>query len=61
MILMVIVSFSSGLVNLIAFFSLGYHKSNLAMAMLSFLISYIINDDIISEELETKEELDETF
>lgn len=61
MILMVIVSFSAGLVNISAFFALGFHKSHLALALLSFLVSYAINQDIILEEQEEKGEFDETF
>ena len=61
MIAMTIIAFSSGIVNLgIAFISYN-PKNNLLLCIVSFVLSYAINQDIIRSDEEKINEYDETF
>jgi len=61
MIILVIFSFSSGLVNLLAMFVSLHPQNNLMLAIFSLILCRMMNQDIIMDEEDKINELDETF
>jgi hypothetical protein len=61
MILFAVVSFSCGIVNFMAMFSLPNPKIYAVMSLVSFIVSWAINQEILDEENDKISEIDETF
>jgi hypothetical protein len=60
MIVLTIISFSSGIVNFMAMFVAFHPQIYFMMSILSFAVSHAINQEILMTE-EIQEEYDETF
>ena len=62
MVLLIIIGFSSGIINLVAMFAYQCPKHYFFISLSSFMLSYVINQDIIHQEEQEKiQEEDETF